>query len=52
MIGLQQVSEEEKLENMLRNQASRMQKNNSIDEVKKYNEIEAKLEDFYKNNKL
>lgn len=42
------ISEEEKLENMLRNQASRLQKTNSIEDVKKYNEIEAKLEDFYK----
>ena len=46
------VSEEEKLENMLRNQASKLHKTNSIEDVKKYNEIEKKLENFYKNNKL
>ena len=46
------VSEEEKLENMLRNQASKLLKTNSIEDVKKYNEIEEKLENFYKNKKL
>jgi len=46
------ISEEEKLENMLRNQASKLLKTNSIEDVKKYNEIEEMLENFYKNNKL
>lgn len=46
------VSEEEKLENMLRNQASKLLKTNSIEDVKQYNEIEEMLENFYKNKKL
>jgi len=41
------VSEEERLENALSNQASKMLKTNSIEDVKKYNEIEKELENFY-----
>ena len=42
------ISEEEKLENMLRNQASKLLATNSIEDVKKYNEIEEKLENYLK----
>ncbi len=44
------VSEEEKLENMLSNQASKLLRTNSMEDLKKYNELEEKLEDFYNRN--